>query len=106
MLDNVTEWCKTWKIKINMGKTTIMEIRKKAIERNLAKFTVANKPKQKCSIYRYLGTTFDEFMDFDANSLDKSTSGQRAEGAFIRKFTKLDNKGYDTYTKCYNMSNY
>ena len=32
MLDSISEWCNSWNMTINMGKTKIMEIRKKGTE--------------------------------------------------------------------------
>ena len=67
MLDHVAEWCNTWKMNLNMGKTKIMEFRSKGSERNLAKFNIAGKHVEKCSHYKYLGITFDEFLEFEKN---------------------------------------
>ena len=53
MLNCINEWCDRVKMKINMSKTKLMEIRKKGEERSLAKFTLGLKAVPKCSDYKY-----------------------------------------------------
>lgn len=57
MLNTVNNWCERNKMKINMGKTRIMEFRKKGIEKSLAKFTLGKNIVEKCSFYKYLGVS-------------------------------------------------
>jgi len=101
MLDCVTEWCKAWKMNINMSKTKLMEIRRKGTERSVAKFKINNKSLEKCQFYKYLGIIFDEFLEFEINAEALAASGQRALGSLISKYKKLTDIGFDTYTKCF-----
>ena len=86
ILDCVNDWCKQWKMKINMGKTKIMETHKKGTERSIAKFRLGNKLIEKCEEYKYLGIYLDEFLDFKKNTEVLIASGLRGLGALIGKF--------------------
>ena len=102
MLDTINEWCDIRKMKINMSKTKVMEVRKKGIERSLAKFYLGDKLLKKCNDYKYLGVYFDEYLNFNKNIETLSNSGQRALGALIAKYKSLNEMGFDTYSKCFN----
>ena len=78
MLNEVSEWCSLWQMKINMTKTKIIEFRKKGTERSIAKFKLGEKIVEKCEQYKYLGVYFDEFIDFRRNYEVLLASGQRA----------------------------
>ena len=104
ILDYVSEWCEMWKMKLNMGKTKIIEFRRKGVEKSLAKFYLAGNLVEKCNSYKYLGITFDEFLEFKQNEEILTASGQRALGALISKFKVLNDMGYETYTKCFEAS--
>ena len=104
MLDEVTEWCEIWQMKINMSKTKLMEIRKSGTEPSIAKFKLANQKIEKCQEYKYLGVYFDEHLNFKKNTEVLSASGQRALGALIAKFKNISDMGYQTFTKLYNSN--
>ena len=104
MLDNIEEWCNIWKMKINFGKTKLMEFRKKGTEKSIAKFRIGPQALEKSEKYKYLGIIFDEFLTFENNVDVLSGAGHRAVGALIGKYKQLSEMGYQTYTKCYNTS--
>ena len=104
MLDIVHKWCNTWKMKINMKKTKIIEFRKKGKERSIAKLKLGNLVVEYCSSYKYLGVTFDEFLTFDDNHEILTGAGHRALRSLIAKFKNLEDMGIETFTKCYTTS--
>ena len=101
MLNCINDWCITWKMKINMSKTKIMQFRKKGTERSIAKFVLGDKLITKCATYKYLGVVFDEFLEFNKNAEVLAGSGQRALGALIGKYKMYPEMGFETYTKCF-----
>ena len=102
ILNEINDWCKIWKMKMNMDKTKVLEFRKKETEKNLAKFYLGDELVKKCNFYKYLGVHFNEFLDYEKNSDMLSSSGLRALGALIGKYKILPEMGYDTFYKCFN----
>ena len=101
MLDCVSEWCEHWQMKINMGKTKIIEFRKKGTPQSIVKFKLGDKVLEKCVEYKYLGVYLDEFLEFKRNYEVLTSSGQRGLGALIAKFKSISEMGYDTFTKLF-----
>ena len=54
-LDVVVKWCEDWGVKINVGKSGIMHIRKKMVERCEMEYKVDGAVVPMVSSYKYLG---------------------------------------------------
>ena len=54
-LDVLVKWCEEWGVKINVGKSGIMHMRKKMVERCEVEYKVNGDVIPMVSIYKYLG---------------------------------------------------
>ena len=65
LLNIIANWCKQWKLEVNLTKTNILHIRKKSQNQSQYWFLLGNKTVEYCTEYKYLGTTINEFLGFD-----------------------------------------
>ena len=104
LLDFTHTWCETWHMKINMSKTKVMHFRKRNNPRSEFELKLGDHLLHYVDKYKYLGVIIDEFLTFDEHIQVMANSGKRALGGIIAKYKKLENMGYDTYTKCFGTS--
>ena len=102
MLNTLHNWCTKWKVYINQEKSSIIHFRKPQVTRCRHAFKVGSQLLKYVEHYKYLGTYFSEFSNFDKNTEIYAESGRRALGAIISKLKKNNFMGYSTYTKLYN----
>ena len=68
MLNYTTQWCKKWRMAINVEKTQIVHFRKSKKNKTNFRFYFENDELKIVENYKYLGVIFDEFLDFQLNS--------------------------------------
>ena len=102
LLDFTHTWCETWHMKIiNMSKSKVTHFRKQGQLHSDAQLKIGNTNLEYVHKYKYLGVFFNEFLVFDTHGEVMSKSGGRYLGDVIAKYKKLENMGFDTYTKLY-----
>uniref|UniRef100_A0A672YNE9 Uncharacterized protein n=1 Tax=Sphaeramia orbicularis TaxID=375764 RepID=A0A672YNE9_9TELE len=65
MLNVLQNWCCRWRLTINQAKTQIMHFRKKCFPRSTRVMSLGSFNVEYTSQYKYLGFTFDEFMNLE-----------------------------------------
>ena len=75
LLNETEKWCYQWRMKINSEKTQIVHFRPKRTSKTKEVFRLGKVELQVVSSYRYLGCTFDEFLN------EEVTANTLAEGA-------------------------
>ena len=84
-LDILVHWCQEWGVKINVGKSGIMHMRKKVVERCEVEYKVDGEVIPMVSSYKYLGCVVDEHLEFREMVEEKAAAGRRALGAWLNK---------------------
>ena len=80
MLNTLGNWCKKWKIKVNVGKSEIVHFRRKSNPCTNVNFQLSNKTLKVVNQYKYLGLVLSEFMDFKVTADIVAKSAKRALG--------------------------
>ena len=101
MLDIVHRWCQKWRMSLNVEKTKILHFRNKNIERSTFNFRCGGVKIDFDKVYRYLGLTFNEYMDYKYTVRELTKSASRALSAIYTKFISCGGMSYDVYTKLY-----
>ena len=101
MLNKLGEWCKKWRLKVNIGKTNIIHFRTKSQVSTNYSFTLGNKSVKIVSSYKYLGVLFSEYLDYGVIVDQLASSGKRALGAIYSKFRQQKGLGCNTFSKLY-----
>ena len=76
--------CCRWRVAINQAKTQVMHFRKRPAQRTTKNIKFGNLSLDYVAHYKYLGFTFDEFLNFDGIKF-LATSASRALGSVINK---------------------
>ena len=63
-LNNLLEWCKKWRMKVNVSKSKIVHYRPSGQERTQFIFKLGSENLEVVSQYKYLGLVLNEFLDF------------------------------------------
>ena len=94
----VETWCRKWRLEVNLTKTNIMHVRPKRKPQSKFTFLFNWRPIDYCKSYIYLGTTLNEFLDFDYTAENLSDSAGRALSSIFSKSIKFGGLPYVTYT--------
>ena len=84
-LDVLVKWCEEWGVKINVGKSGIMHMRKKMVERCEVEYTVNGDVIPMVSSYKYLGCVIDEHLELKEMVEEKAAAGRRALSAWLNR---------------------
>jgi len=101
ILDHADNWCKRWRVTINIQKSKVVHFRNVRRQRSNFEFKMGNTVLEYTPSYKYLGVIFDENLKFDINSEVLASSGGRALGSIIAKYKLNKCMGHKTYTKLY-----
>lgn len=101
MLDCVYSWSKKNKIKFNASKSNIVHFRSKRQARTTFKFHLGNVVLNTVQQYKYLGIILNEYLDFSVTAQVLADSANRALGAIINKYKKINGLGYYTFTRLF-----
>ena len=98
-IDILQEWCKKWRIIVNVSKTKIVHYRKSNCRETNFKFTLNGAEIEKVEGYKYLRTYLNYCLNLERIIEPQSKAGSRALGQVIRK-TKLN---YDLVFKSFSQ---
>ena len=101
LLNAVSAWSKKWRIKCNYAKCKVVHYRKPRMPRTNYNFQLCGESIDITEQYKYLGIMLHEFLDFQVVANVLANSAQRALGAVIHKYKKLNGLSYSTYTKLF-----
>ena len=65
LLNIVENWCQKWRLEVNLTKTNVMHIRNPRCAQSRFVFLFNHRIVSYCKHYKYLGSTLDEFLNFD-----------------------------------------
>ena len=84
-LDVLVKWCEEWGVKINVGKSGTMHMRKKMVERCEVEYKVNGDVIPMVSSYKYLGCVIDEHLELKEMVEEKAAAGRRALSAWLNR---------------------
>ena len=98
----VQNWCKKWRLEINLTKTNILHVRNKRKQQSKFTFLFDMRPVPYCTFYKYLGVNINEFLDFQFTVGMHADSAGRALSSIITKMIKNGGFPYKVYSMLYN----
>ena len=101
LLNETEKWCYQWRMKINSEKTQIVHFRPKRTSKTKEVFRLGKVELQVVSSYRYLGCTFDEFLNEEVTANTLAEGAGRALGKVLSMFYHNKGLGFRTYSKLY-----
>ncbi len=101
LLDIVDHWCWKWRLSVNQGKTEVIHFRKQGVSRSTFNFNVEVKPLCYTNIYKYLGFTLDEHLQFREGINTLADTAGRALGSIISKMKNCKDLSYTTFSMLY-----
>ena len=84
----VENWCKEWRLEVNLTKTNILHVREKRKRKSMFMFLFDRRPVPYCDFYKYLGCSINENLDFNFTVSTLADSAGRALGSIITKMIK------------------
>ena len=104
LLSIVENWCRKWRLEVNLTKTNVMHIRN--VRRNQSNFVFLfnNRVVNYCKTYKYLGCTLDEFLNYNLTSEAQAEVAGRALGALITKTIKNGGFPYKIYSMLFDCT--
>ena len=94
----VEEWCRKWRIEVNLTKTNIMHVRYSRKPKSNYSFIFNKRPVSYCTIYKYLGFSINENIDFSSSNKVLLDSAGRALSVIITKMIKNKGFPYNVYS--------
>ena len=101
MLDLVYEWCRKWRLEVNIAKTNIVHFRRKQVAATNALFKFGDQPLCFADKYKYLGFWFTEHLDMSFPVRELAKAASRAFGALATKYYAVGGLPYTVFTKLY-----
>ena len=101
LLNIVENWCRKWRLEVNLTKTNVMHIRNPRCQQSQFMFLFNRRTVSYCKKYTYLGTTLDEFLNFETSADSQSSAAGRALGSLITKMIKNGGLPYSIFTLLY-----
>ena len=94
----VENWCRKWRLEVNLTKTNIMHVRPVRKQQTKFMFLFNQRPVEYCSYYKYLGTTINQHLDYNRTAETLSDSAGRALGSILTKSIKNGGFPYSVFT--------
>ena len=104
MLATLSDWCKMWRVLLNVQKTKIVHFRKRGVKRCNVNFRVGTETLDFVESYKYRGVTLGCNLDIDTTVDSLSIAGSRALGSIISKTKSNYDLGYNSYMKLFESS--
>ena len=104
LLTIVENWCKKWRLEVNLTKTNILHVRPKRKQQSKFMYLFNKRPVDYCKTYKYLGMTLDEFLDFNITAEAQADAAGRALGSLIAKTIKNGGLPFKIYSMLYDCS--
>ena len=98
----VENWCRKWRLEVNLTKTNVMHVRNSRKQQSNFTFLFDHKIVPYCSNYKYLGATINEFLDLGFTVNKHAESAGRALGGIITKMIKNGGFPFKVYSMLYN----
>ena len=84
-LDVLVKWCEEWGVRINLGKSGIMHMRKKMVERCEVEYKMDGAVIPMVFSYKYFDCVVDEHVELKAMVEEKAVAGRRALSAWLNR---------------------
>ena len=84
----VENWCKDWRLEVNLTKTNILHVRESKKVQSKFMFIFDMVPVTYCTSYKYLGCSINENLDYSFTISTLADSAGRALGSIITKMIK------------------
>ena len=104
LLDSMGEWCKRWRVLINVHKTKVVHFHKKSVSECDTNFILGTETIEKVSSYKYLGVCINYCLDMEVTINVLAKAGSRALGQLIGKTKGNFDLGYKSYTKLFDST--
>ena len=101
LLNIVENWCHKWRLEVNLTKTNIMHVRNPRCPQSRFMFLFNYRVVSYCRKYTYLGTTLDEFLNFQTSADSQAEAAGRALGSLISKTIKNGGLPYKIFSMLY-----
>ena len=102
LIDIVNLWCCKHRIEANLLRTEVMHVRQPLVPRSKFNFKFGQRKINYCQIYKYLGLTIHQFLDFGKMSNSFSDPADRALSSVIGKMIKNKGFPFNVFEKLYN----
>ena len=84
----VETWCRKWRLEVNLSKTNVMHVRNKRKSQSKFTFFFNCRTIEYCKSYKYLGTTINEFLDFEYTASTLADAAGRVLSSIFSKTIK------------------
>ena len=101
LLNIVENWCKKWRLEVNLSKTNVMHVRNARCQQSKFMFLFNHRTVNYCKSYKYLGSTINEFLNFNITAEAQAEAAGRSLGALITKTIKNGGLPFKIYTMLY-----
>ena len=101
MINELNCWCSKWRMIVNPEKTQVIHFRPKKSQKTDNKFTLGNITLNVVSSYKYLGCTFNEFLQDVITGNSLAEGAKRALGKVLSKYYSNKGLGFKTYKALY-----
>ena len=102
MMDELSNWCRKWRMRVNSDKIQVVHFRGKRVQKTECKFYLGANQISVVKKYRYLGCTITEHLNLKLTGDSLAEGAGRALGKVTAKHFQNKGLGYNTYTKLYN----
>ena len=83
-LDVLVKWCEEWGVKVKVGKSGIIHMRKKMVERCEVEYKVDGEVIPMVFSYKYLGCVVDEHLELKEMVEEEAAVERRALNAWLK----------------------
>ena len=101
LLNIVENWCIKWRLEVNLTKTNILHVRPLRKAQSNFTFLFDKNPVAYCTIYKYLGCTVNEHLDYKFTVNLLADSAGRALSSIITKMIKNGGFPYSIFCTLY-----
>ena len=101
LMNELYFWCTKWRMVVNKEKTNIIHFRPTNVDRTNSEFKYGDSTIDIVSYYKYLGVTFNEFLNKNVPGNVLAEGASRALGKLLSKYYLNKGLGINTYTKIY-----
>ena len=104
LLDELSQWCKNWRVSVNIQKTKVMHFRKPRKTRTDRMFAIGEEKLEIVDSYKYLGIHLDETVSEKVIVEPLVQAGSWALSVLIGKTRTNYDLGYKSFTTLYHMT--
>ena len=101
MLNRLHDWCRKWRLKVNINKTNVIHFRPKSQTQSNFEFKYGQHHIEYTNKYKYLGIILNEHLEYSIIAETLANSGKRALGSIYSKFRRIKGIGCNAYSKLY-----